>query len=105
MPPPSTDVWMWTRELLLMVGVEGEAVGPAEQRELDVRMGVEGEEVEFGVCEEVIGGRGEACMSCDGLPQLRACSSHREQQQVLCHHREFPPKPLILRCSPRGTLL
>ena len=76
-----------------MVGGEGEVLGPAEQRELDVCMGGLGKlDVEFGVREVVMGGRGEACMSCDGLPQLRACSSHREQQ-VLCHHREFPPKP------------
>ena len=39
MPPPSTVAWMWMREVLLMEIGEGEGLGPAEQRELDVCMG------------------------------------------------------------------
>ena len=79
-------VCIWTRDVLLMVGGEGEVVGAAEQRELDVCNCTEGEEVDLDaevVWEEVMGAwRWEACMPCDGLPQLRACSSHREQGGV-----------------------
>ena len=109
--------------LMMVVGGEGEVVGAPEQWELDVCncmdfdaevvweekvMGgwvgweacncLEGDwEVDFAVevvWEEVI--LWEACMPCcDGLPQLRACSSHREQQRCYAIiENSLPDQPL-----------
>ena len=95
-PPSSTVAWMWTREVLLIVGGDGDVVRAPEQRELDICMGGQWEEVVEKVAEvveEVEGGRREACMPSDGLPQLRACSSHREQQVCYAIVENFLPIP------------
>ena len=110
-PSSSTVAWMWIREVLLIVGGDGDVVRAPEQRELDICMGGQWEEVVEKLVEEVVelvvevvkevelvweeveGGRREACMPSDGLPQLRACSSHREQQVCYAIVENFLPIP------------
>ena len=94
---PSPVVCMWSRE---EVRGAGEHRG-GDNTQLDVGMGGWEEEVGGVVWEEDRGGRGEACMPCDGLPQLRA-APHTER---LCYDiiENSLPNP-SLGCLPRREL-